>query len=172
MDNEQDEVIVDDVEDTNEEEVEEVKEEVKVEKPQETLEQKRARLQRQLEQTNKKLGIKPEPAVNTDNLSQADIIYIAKADIHEDDISDVTTYAKKMGVSVKEAHEFMKPILEQRQEERKTAAATQTRGGTQGPAKTTPEAIIKKAEEGKISEDEIDKLAEAQMEIRLKGLGK
>ncbi len=52
---------VDNQEDVQEETQEETREEITREKPSETLEQRKARLERQLNQTNKKLGIDDKP---------------------------------------------------------------------------------------------------------------
>lgn len=66
---------------------------------------------------------------NTANLNQLDLIYLAKADIHEEDISEVLTYAEKVGVSVKEAHDYLRPRLDFLSEQRKTANATEVKSG-------------------------------------------
>jgi len=127
------------------------------------LEKEIATLKAQKEHWKQKAEKKAEaPVEKTDGLSQKDVIYLAKADIHEDDADDVVNYAQKMGVSVKEAHEHYKPILAERAEERKTAQATQTKGGTRGTTQPTPEALLEKARKGEVSEDDIDKLVEAK----------
>ena len=97
-------------------------------------------------------------------LSQADVIYLARTDIHEDDTEEVVNYAQKMGVSIKEAHTFFKPVLAEREEERTTAKATQVKGGNRGSTKTTPQEILEKADAGALpeSDDDIAKLAEAR----------
>lgn len=106
-----------------------------------------------------------EPEAQT-GLSTKDTIYIAKADIHEDDIEEVLELAQLKKVSVKEAHDFMRPILKERQEERKTAQATQVRGGTRGTSKDTHEAILAKADKGE--DVDAEKLAAARMQRKLK----
>jgi hypothetical protein len=105
-------------------------------------------------------------AKQAEGLSIGDTLYLAKADIHEEDISDVLTYAQKMGVSVKDAHAFYKPVLKERQEIRQTALATQTGGGNRGTKSASPEVLLRKAESGEISEDDIEKLTEARMAQR------
>lgn len=83
-----------------------------------------------------------------DGLETKDVLYLAKTDIHDDDMPELLDYSKKMGVSVQKAHEFMKPILAVRAEERRTAAATQTRGGPRGASKSVPAEVLAEAERG------------------------
>lgn len=109
-----------------------------------------------------------------EGLSQKDVIYLAKTDIHEDDIDEVVEYAKLKKITVADAHKFYKPILAERDEERKTAQATQTKGGARTTSKITPEAILEKAVKGQISDsdDEIALLAEARRKQERAKLGK
>lgn len=111
---------------------------------------------------------KPEvkAEIEQGGLSQKDVIYLAKADIHEEDIDEVVELAKLKKVSVAEAHKFMAPILKERQEERQTALATQSRGGNRGTSKETPEVLISKAIRGE--EVDPEKLAAARMAQKLK----
>ena len=128
------------------------------------LESKNKQLFERLKKTGAEKDTKPEPS--QDGLSNKDVLYLAKADIHEDDLDDVLKYAKNMGVTVKDAHTFLKPVLETRAEERKTAAATISRGGARGASKTTGEDILRAAEtQGKLPENESDlrALAEARL---------
>lgn len=90
------------------------------------------------------------PSKDDDALSTRDVLYLAKADIHEDDVNEVLEYAKKMGVSVADAHKHYKPILAERAEERKTAAAAHTRGAARGSSKVAPEDVLRKAERGEV----------------------
>ena len=98
-------------------------------------------------------------------LSQDDVIYVAKAPIHEEDIKDVINYAKKMGVSVKEAHSFFKPILKERDEQRKTAELTHVKGSPRSVTKDTPDTLVARANKG----EEIDpsQLASARMQQKI-----
>lgn len=80
------------------------------------------------------------------DLSQTDVLYIAKADIPEEDLSEVLDYAKATGKSMKDAHAYLKPRLDILAEERKTAAATHTRGGARGASAETGADILRKAE--------------------------
>lgn len=86
-------------------------------------------------------------------LASEDIIYLSKADIHEDDMKEVVNYAKKMGVGVKEAHAFFKPILKERAEQRKTAEVTNTGSSRRSVTKPSDADLLKKAQEGDLPED-------------------
>lgn len=105
----------------------------------------------------------------TSDLPSKDIIYLSKASIHEDDVDEVIDMARLKKVSVQEAHTFMKPILSQREEERKTALATQTRGGNRSGVQHTPAAVLEKANRGELPESDADiaALAEARMQARI-----
>lgn len=84
----------------------------------------------------------------TGSLTQTDVLYLAKAEIHEDDLAEVTDYATLKKISVKDAHEFMKPILAVRGEERTTAAATNTRGAARGSSQVSGADLLARAERG------------------------
>lgn len=98
----------------------------------------------------------PKTTVTPDGLSSRDVLYLAKADIHTDDVDEVLEYAKKMGVSIAKAHEFYTPILDTRAKERKSAAATNTKGSARGTAKESAEDILEKAEKGEVLESDSD----------------
>lgn len=126
--------------------------------PQETeapqIDEEKEQLRRdkeELEKKNKQLfeRLKKQPtSTSKDDLSNKDILYLAKADIHDEDMDDVVAQARLQKISVAEAHQFMKPILQERAEMRTTAAATNTRSGARGSAKTTPEEVLSKAHKG------------------------
>lgn len=141
----------------------------------EALKKANATLKAQKEHWRKKAE-KPEPTEKqeVEGLSQKDVIYLAKTDIHQDDIDEVVEYAKLKKITVADAHKFFKPILAERDEERKTAQATQTKGGTRSTSKITPEAILEKANKGQFSDsdDEIALLAEARRKQERAKLGK
>lgn len=123
-------------------------------------------LEQQLkERTEKKI----EPSPDT-SLSNQDLLYLAKADIAEDDLDEVVTYARKMGVSVKQAHAFYKPILNERAEERRTAQVTETRS-PRGTAKSTGSDLLQKAETtGDLPDTEagLNALIKARLEAKRK----
>lgn len=141
----------------------------------ESVEEIKARLAKaeELAENYKKRAEKAErnkPKVETKGLADKDVIFLAKADIHQDDVDEVVSYAQKMGVSVAEAHKFYTPILKERAEFRQTAAATQTRGG-RGSKPTTGEDLLSKAEKtGEIpnTDEGMAALVQARMARRLR----
>tara|TARA_Y100000310_G_C20487062_1_gene717381 strand:+ start:299 stop:856 length:558 start_codon:yes stop_codon:yes gene_type:complete len=132
-------------------------EEVKVEKPKETDEARKARLERQLTKVNRKLGIEPKETLQeSQDLSSKDVIYLAKADIHEEDMDEVLNYAQKNETGVKEAHAYLQPILDKRGEERTTANATTTRS-PRGTSKPDGSKLLADANRGKLpAEDDLE----------------
>lgn len=98
------------------------------------------------------------------DLSQKDVIYLAKSDIHDDDMDEVLKYASKSGVSVKEAHEYLKPILAVKNEQRQTALAANTGSSKRGSGKTAPDILLAKARKGELptSDDDIERLIAAR----------
>lgn len=107
-------------------------------------------------------------------LSNKDIIYLAKADIHADDVDEVLELSRKMSWDVQKAHTYLKPRLDILAEERKTAANTQIKGGARGASKTTGEDLLRKAElRGELPESDADYATLAQARInRLKANAK
>lgn len=165
MPNETEEVITQ----NDEVELEEVPEEQ--EETVEELKKKLATVEAQKEHWREKAtkDKKEEKQEKTQGLSIEDTLYLAKTDIHEDDVADVLKYAQKMEIGVKEAHAFYKPILKERAEIRATALATQTGKGNRGSkGAVDSETVLRKAQEGGVGEDEIDRLVEARMEQRSK----
>lgn len=140
---------------TPESEVETV--ETPSEEVEESVEEKIARLEAEkldLDEKNKKLyaRLKKEekPAlkqeVSNDGLSNKDVLFLAKADVHEDDIDELLEWAKFKKVPVQEAFKLLKSTLDVRNEERRTAQATQIRGGARGSAKVNGEELLAKAQ--------------------------
>jgi hypothetical protein len=122
-------------EETTEEVVEEeTKEEEEVDYK--ALAEKNAELANNYKVRAEKAEKKAKEVQPSTSLPQSDLLYLAKADIHEEDVEELTTYAEKMGVSVKEAHEFLKPVFDIRQEQRKTAQTTETKSGRGKTQKT------------------------------------
>lgn len=99
-----------------------------------------------------------EAASKTTNrtLADADILYLGKADIHADDLQEVLDYAKNAKISVKQAHEYLKPILDVRVEQRKTAETTNTGGGPRGNTKVSDETLLANASKGIMPESDED----------------
>ena len=107
----------------------------------------------ELEKTNKQLferakkaeANKPKPA---DGLTPSDVLVLAKADVHQDDVSDLLEWAKFKKISVADALKSptMKTMLADNAEKRKTDEATNTNGGPRGGSKVSGDDLLRKAE--------------------------
>lgn len=161
------------VEGTLEEESEGATEETLTREEIETLKAKAAKAD-ELEKTNKQLFERAKKAEGSkkseDGLSTQDTIYLAKADIHEDDVNDVIEMAKLKKITVQEAHKFLKPILNERKEERATAAVAAVGRQRPGSTKVPDESILRKAIKDGLPEDdeEIQRLVEADLARKTK----
>lgn len=124
---------------------------------------------KKLQKEAKDKEVKPEPPkIEEGKLSESDLLYIAKADVHSEDIDELRSIAKTQGKSVKEVHQFgwVKSFLTERQEERKTAEAAATKPRGRGTSAPSGEDLLGKAEKEGIIPDkaeDIDKLAEARL---------
>ena len=78
-----------------------------------------------------------EPPKESPELSTKDVLFLAKADIHEDDMDEVLEWSKFKKISVSDAFKQLKPTLDVRSEERKSAQVTQTKGARGATAPTT-----------------------------------
>lgn len=127
-------------------------------KPKESLEDRRARLSRQLDQVNKKLGIKVEKPVSktseTVSLSAKDQYALAQANVHIDDFDEVVDYAKYKNISIQEAlkSDVLKATLATKSEFRKTAQVTNTRNTQRSVAKISDDVLLANASKGIIPE--------------------
>ena len=116
-------------------------------------------------------GVKPEVQSNgAQNVSIKDIYALSQANVHQDDISEVEKYAKYEGISVTEALKttVLRSILNEKNELRNTASATNTGAARRSSGKVSDEALISNANKGNLpdNDEEIDRL------VRLKMLGK
>lgn len=106
------------------------------------------------------------PAATPEVLSTADTIFLAKTDIHEEDLDEVLERSKSRKISVKEAYQQLKPLLDSRAEERRSAAAAHTRGGRSAPSETKPSDLLRKAEEsGEVPDSETGMKSVAQARL-------
>ncbi len=124
---------------------------------------------KQLFERLKKAEVKaPLQEVKSDGLSTKDVIFLAKADIHEDDVSEVLDWAKFKGVTVSEAHKQLKGVLADRSEQRKTAETTNISNARRSTVKVTDETILEKASKGDLpdSDEGIERLVKAKMKAR------
>lgn len=100
-----------------------------------------------LEKKNRQLFERAKKVPSKENdLSTRDVLYLAKADIHDEDMEEVLEIARLRKIPVSQAHTFMKPILDVRSQERRTAAATHTKGGARGTTKVSGEDLLKQAQ--------------------------
>ena len=173
MENEQEEVIIDSNENNEEIEIDleldEQPEEVEVreERPAESLEARRARLKRQLEQVDKKLGInKPEArheettvTANGYELKPNDMFALMKNGITDDEDVDLAKrYAKLEGITIAEVLKdpFMKSRLAEKKEERTVAQATNTGAARRGSSKVSDDRLLQNARQGILPENPED----------------
>ena len=146
--------------------------------PEDTIEQRLTRLEQEkeeLEKKNKRLyarlkeNEKAQPTVHSnDNLNAKDVLSLTENRVSAEDYDEVIRVAKLLGKPVHEAlkDSTMKAILTTRAEERKTASATQVRGGTRAINKSSGEDLLSKAERtGELPEtsDGFRALAEARL---------
>lgn len=101
-------------------------------------------------------------------LSEYDILALKNSNITEkEDLDTVKEYSKKLGLSIADAlsDKYVKTVLADKAEERRTARATETRS-PRGIAKNTGEDLLRKAEQtGEVptSEDALRAIAEARL---------
>src|SRR3990167_9936467 len=107
--------------------------------------------------------VKKEPEAGQ-GLSSKDILYLAKADVKEDEIDTVLEWAKFKNISVKDAHGELKGVLETKAEKRRSAQVTQTKGA-RGAFAPTAEDLLSQASQGQLPETDegIEALAVAEM---------
>src|SRR3990167_5307710 len=105
-----------------------------------------------------------EPPKEPQELTRKELLYLAKADIHEDDNDTVIEWAKFRNISVKDAHGELKGVLATKAEERRSAQATQTKGA-RGATAATAEDLLSQASKGQLPETDegIEALAAAEM---------
>lgn len=133
----------------------------------------------ELEDKNKKLyaRLKKEPKVEDkidSSITARDVLILSGAGVtNEEDIETVEKWAKFNGTSIRDAlnDSTLKTVLATKQEERRTALATSSKGGARGSSTPSIEVILSDASKGKLPENdsEIAKLAEARMAKRLEG---
>jgi len=97
-----------------------------------------------------------------DSLTQSDLLAIVRANIAEEDIDEVKDYAHLKNISVAEALKtsVVKTILSEKDEERKTANATNTGSGRRGSDRQTPSQLLENAKKGILpdNDDDLEKL--------------
>jgi len=112
----------------------------------------------------------PAEQPKQERLSDADLIVLAKADIHQDDIPEVLEYAKFKKIPVAEAlkSSVMKASLAEKEEQRKVADATSVKTSRRGSSKTSDEQKLADLEAGKLPEDPVELARLASLQRRQK----
>jgi len=95
----------------------------------------------------------------------------ALQNVHDDDVERVEKFAKTEGISIPEAlaNDDLKAILRDREEKRSTANATNTGGSRRGKSEGEGKDLLrtfKKTGELPESDEEIEKLAEAEIKAK------
>lgn len=94
----------------------------------------------------------------------------ALQDVHDDDVDEVTDFAKFKGISVAEAkkHPVMQSLLKTRAEERASAAAANT-GSSKRVSKESGEALLTKVNRGEeMNESEMQEAARLRLQQKKK----
>lgn len=119
--------------------------------------------------TTGKTEVKSEPrqAQIEQSLSMKDSFALAKANVEEDDIEDIADYANLKKITISEAlkSNFVKGLLAEKAEFRKSQEASTTPNAKRGTPKVTDDVILENARKGKLgeSEDDIKALFKARM---------
>lgn len=99
----------------------------------------------------------------------------ALQDVNDEDVEEVVSFAKYKNISIPEAKKsfVIQTLLKEKEEQRKTAQATNTGTGKRGSYKISEETVIENFEKGIVSEkdEDIEKLVQAQFN-RKKALSK
>jgi hypothetical protein len=114
---------------------------------------------------------RPKEEITPNNsLPQSDLIAILKADVAEEDIQEVSDYAKLKGITISEAlkSSVVKAILSEKNEERTTANATSTGNARRGSVKPNPAQLLENANKGVMPEtdEEMETLIRARKGIK------
>lgn len=103
-------------------------------------------------------------------LSDEDLIYFATEKLHPEDLTKVRTHMEKYGVGAKDAHDFLKPILEKDSEIRKSAAASNTDRSPRGDNRPKGADLLAHAVRGQLPDENdeasIKALVEAEAEAK------
>lgn len=102
-------------------------------------------------------GKKPKPAAETekkDELSSTDLYALMQAQVHQDDVAEVSKAAALLGKSISEAlkDSTVQAILSTRVEHRKTAEATSTGPARPGTKRSTDAQVVEEAQKGNVPE--------------------
>lgn len=163
---------------------EEEKEEEQEEEEKEDIEEVKQRLAKaeelagnykiRAEKAEAKAKEKPiEKSAEHKELTSKDVLTLASNGItNDEDVELVEKWANFNGKPIREIlkDDTLQSILSKRQEERKTASATQTKGGAGGSSKLSGEALLEKANRGQYPTEEadIERMIAAKFEAKRK----
>ncbi len=119
----------------------------------------------------KKEQPKPEKEVEgTGDITKTELYSLVKANVPEEDVNEVTIYARSHNISVTEALKLpeVKAILKVKQEYRKTQEASNTGSSRRGSSKITDEMLLSQANKGIMpdSEEDMVRLIRARRESK------
>ncbi len=104
-----------------------------------------------------------KPEAKSEDLSQTDFYALVKANVAEEDISEIKDYANLKKISITEALKtsFIKSYLGDKEEQRKVAQATNVSNVRRGSSQVSEEVLEENARQGKLPTDdnEIKRLA-------------
>lgn len=112
----------------------------------------------------------PKETKTETGLTAEDVLaFTGEGVTHKEDIELAKQWAKNSGKPVGEilSDETFKAVLEVKQEQRKTASATQTKGGAKGVGKVSEGELVKKLEKGEIlPEEDLERAIDAKYEAK------
>lgn len=119
-----------------------------------TLEKQKEHWRKKAELKQSAKDEKPQSDTPKNDLSQKDIITLAKADIHEDDLEEVIEYARFKRISVAEAlkSDVVQATLERKSEYRKSAQAANTNKARTGAKAPDGQDLQRKLQKGEVPE--------------------
>lgn len=103
-------------------------------------------------------------------LSQTDLYALIKADVAEEDITDIQEYASLKKISIAEAlkSSVVTKILEEKKESRLTELATSTGSNRRSTGRVSDDILVQNAQAGKLpdSDEDIRRLIEARKTVK------
>jgi len=127
------------------------------------------------EKAEKKLKTPPVEKKEVETtLSPKDYLAMTEAKVKSEDFDEIVRLSKILGKPIADTlkDKTARAILDGREEERQTAAATNTRGGNAGQVRKTSADIVAKAKKGELPETEegIDELVKAEWALKTKNI--
>jgi hypothetical protein len=116
--------------------------------------EKAEKAQKELEEKNKALEAQLGEKKSSADLSQKDLLALVRAEVHEEDMDDVVSYATFKKISVADAlkDSVVKTILSDKSEARKSAQASNT-GMSRKPTSTpSDDVLLSKLSKGEVPE--------------------